>query len=126
MRKLPLAPRLAALLLCFLTGRALAMPPGYTISPVHTGLSSPTCLRFAPDGRLFFTELTTGRIMVYPTGTSPTASVWATVPVNVVGEQGLLSLAFHWDFPDSPYVFVDHTNPSPLVNRVARLTESGG
>jgi glucose/arabinose dehydrogenase len=51
---------------------------------------------------------------------------WATLPVATSGERGLLGLAVHPDFPDSPYVYVFHTNPSPLENRIVRMVDSAG
>jgi glucose/arabinose dehydrogenase len=102
-----------------------ALPPGFSLQEVHNGLSFSTQLRFAPDGRLFYTELG-GRIRVYQNGFSQTATTWATVPVSFVGERGLLSLDFHPAFPDSPYIYVIHSNPSPLEDRIVRLKDQGG
>ncbi len=104
---------------------ARALPGGYQVETMHDDLFLPVALRFAPDGRLFYLELG-GRVMVYPTGDAPTASVWATLPVEATGERGLLGMAFHPSFPDSPYVYLYHTNDSPLVNRVVRMTDSAG
>ncbi len=95
---------------------------------VHAGLNFPTALRFAPDGTLFYTELQTGRIMRRDDPYNPIADVWATVPVDAeVGtERGLLGLALHPDYPDSPYVYVYHSHPNPLTNRVARIQDRDG
>jgi glucose/arabinose dehydrogenase len=127
-RPVPPQTLLAALLigLAFVAPPARALPPGYTLQLVQTGLEFPTTIRFAPDGRLFYTELFSGRIMVFPNGTAPAPTVWATVPVALGGERGLQGMAFHPDFPDSPFVYVFHTRPSPTFNCVARLRESGG
>jgi len=105
---------------------AQALPPRYTLQLVQTGLAMPTTIRFAPDGRLFYTELSTGRIMVFAHGTDPMPSVWATVPVAGTGEHGLLGMTFHPDFPDSPFVYVFHTGPTGIHNRLARLREQNG
>jgi glucose/arabinose dehydrogenase len=104
---------------------AAALPPGYRLETVLSGLNIPVALRFAPDGRLFYIELLTGRIMMHPDPRSPTAVVWATVPVQSDFERGLLGMTFHPDFPDSPYVYLFHTNPSPLENRLIRLRDHG-
>jgi glucose/arabinose dehydrogenase len=104
---------------------ARALPPGYTLELVHPNLSFPVALRIARDGRLFYIEKN-GNIMVFANVTATTPSVWATVAVNTDGERGLLGLALHPLFPDSPYVYVYHTNPDPLVNRVIRLADGGG
>jgi glucose/arabinose dehydrogenase len=92
----------------------------------RTGVSVPVALRFAPDGRLFFIELWSGKIRVFADTTAATSTIWATVPVVTQNDRGLLGLAIHPAFPDSPYVYVFHTNPSPLVNRVVRLTDQAG
>jgi len=114
-----------ALMLGLVTAPAAALPPGFAIQEIHSGLNFPTALRFTPDGRLFYTERS-GRIMMFESAFSPAPQVWASVPVVTSGERGLLGLTIHPDFPDSPYVYVYHTNPSPLVGRVVRLTDQGG
>src|SRR5215831_10163599 len=103
-----------------------ALPPGFTIQQVHGSLNFPTTLRFAPDGRLFYTELSSGNIMYFQNAFSSSPTLWATVPAAGGGERGLLSIAFHPSFPDSPYVYLFHSNPSPLVDRVVRLKDQGG
>ena len=113
------------LLTVTVTSAAWALPPGFSVEQVHSSLSFPTALRFARDGRLFYTERS-GRIMVFNHAFETTPTVWATVPVSTAGERGLVGLDLHPSFPDSPYVYVFHTNPSPLVARVARLEDSGG
>ena len=119
-----LARALAGLL--FFAAPVWALPPGYTLQLVHSPLDFPTTIKFAPDGRLFYTELATGRIMVFQTGTSGGPTVWATVPILSGGEHGILGLAFHPQFPDSPFVYVFHTRPSPVYNRIARLKDQNG
>lgn len=106
---------------------ARALPPGYSQELIHDFVDFPGALRFAPDGRLFYLELFNGRVMTYPTGTSPNSTVWATIPVSYKYERGLLGMAFHPDFPDSPFVYFYHTTvDSPRVNRVVRMTDSAG
>lgn len=128
MRAFPRLPLAALIALAFFLppGPAGALPPGFSVELVHTGLNFPTALRFAPDGRLFYTELSTGQIRVFENAFAPTSTLWATVPVAGGGERGLLGLALHPDMPDSPYVYVFHTNPNPWVNRVVRLEDQGG
>ena len=93
---------------------------------IHGELNFTSTLKFAPDGRLFCLETWTGRVMVYRDTAAVTPSVWATLPVVTSGEHGLLGLAFHPQFPDSPFVYLYHTNPSPFFNRVVRMTDSAG
>jgi glucose/arabinose dehydrogenase len=105
---------------------AWALPPGYLLQQVQAGLDYTTTIRFAPDGRLFYAELFSGRIMVLPNGTASNPTVWATVPIATGGEHGLLGMTFHPQFPDSPYVYVFHSRPSPVYNRIARLRDQNG
>jgi glucose/arabinose dehydrogenase len=128
MRRIPplsvLTPALAGLLL--VASPAGALPPGYSLQLVQPGVDIPTTIRFAPDGRLFYTELYSGRIMVFANGTASNPTVWATVPIVSGGEHGILGMTFHPQFPDSPYVYLFHTRPSPTYNRVVRLREQNG
>jgi glucose/arabinose dehydrogenase len=105
---------------------ASALPPDYEIERVKPSLGFPVAARFAPDGRCFYIERGTGQIRVFNAIGDPVAVNWASVPVNISDERGLLGLALHPDFPDSPFVYVYHTNPSPLVNRIVRFSDVGG
>jgi len=96
------------------------------IQLMHPDVAFPSTLRFAPDGRLFVLETFTGRVIVYADTAATTPTEWATIPVSAVQERGLLGIAFHPQFPDSPYVYLYHTNPDPLVNRVVRMVDSAG
>jgi glucose/arabinose dehydrogenase len=102
---------------------ARALPPGYALEAVRTGLPNPIGqIRFSPDGRLFYLETKTGRVMV-SAAPFQTSSVWATLAIDTFGERGLLGMAFHPSFADSHYIYFYHTNPNPLVNRVDRLRD---
>jgi glucose/arabinose dehydrogenase len=102
------------------SGRAAAatLPPGFTDSIAFSGLSSPTAVRFSPDGRIFVAEKG-GLIKVFDglSDTSPT--VFADLRTNVHGywDRGLLGMALDPGFPTSPYVYVlytyDHVLGSP-------------
>lgn len=105
---------------------AVALPPDYEVEQVKQSLNFPVALRFDSGGRLFYLERTTGQIKVFNHIDDPAPITWASVPVNANDERGLLGLALHPSFPDSPFVYVYHTNPSPLVNRVVRFTQVNG
>jgi glucose/arabinose dehydrogenase len=125
-RSLTVLALLCPLLLGGGGARAATQSSTYDFVQWRGGLHLPVALRFAPDGRLFYLEVWGGRIRVFSDTTAANASTWATVPINAGSERGLMGLAFHPAFPDSPYVYVFHTNPAPLVNRVARLTDQFG
>jgi quinoprotein glucose dehydrogenase len=122
---------LLALLAALAPSLVRAVPPGFSVTPVHTGLVAPNELdafpvsfRFLPDGRLLYVELT-GRVMVFDNDADPTPSVWATIPTNALGDRGLLGMALHPAFPDSPFVYFYGTHPT-LVNRITRYRDQGG
>lgn len=106
--------------------RAATADPQWAFHHWRTGLALPVSLRFAPDGRLFYIEVYSGRIRVFADTSAATATTWATVPITTANHRGLMGIGIHPAFPDSPYVYVYHTNPSPIVNRVVRLTDQGG
>lgn len=96
---------------------------GYTLATVVFNANFPTQIRFAPDGRLFYTELKTGKVRVVINGVlQPTP--FATLPVGTAGEQGLLGLAFDPNYSQNKYVYVFHTHPNPLRQRVVRFTDT--
>ena len=65
---------------------------GFTEAAVATGLSSPTAMEFAPDGRLFVLEQAGNVEFVRGDGTT-----WTALHLNVdsQGERGLLGIAFN-------------------------------
>ena len=115
---------LGSLLLLASTVHAAALPSGFRETLVVSGLSSPTTMQFAPDGRLFISEQG-GRLRVVKDGTLlPTP--FLTVTVNSSGERGLLGIAFDPAFTSNHFVYVYYTATSPAVhNRVSRFTANG-
>jgi glucose/arabinose dehydrogenase len=98
------------------------------VEPVLAGLDWPVSLAFAPDGRLFFNERTTGRIRVVENGQLLEAP-FADLDVVVIGETGLLGLALHPAFPAEPFVYAYQTYRTATgeaLNRVVRLEEQDG
>ncbi len=108
---------------------AQSPPPGFTYQTLVDGpLNSATAMAFAPDGRLFITERTTGNIRVFANGALQ-AAPWATIAVAGGGtwaEQGLLGIAIDPAFLTNRFVYVFYTAPSGTENRIARLQENGG
>src|SRR4051794_6435252 len=97
---------------------------GFTDEQVVTGLSNPTAMEFAPDGRLFVTQQG-GAIRVIKNGVLlPTP--FASFTVDSSGERGLLGIAFDPNFATNGFVYVYNTVPAPTGgaahNRVTRLT----
>jgi glucose/arabinose dehydrogenase len=105
-------------------GHAATLPAGFAESQVASGLSSPTAMAIAPDGRIFVCQQG-GSLRVIENGTLlPTPFV--TVTVNAQGERGLLGVAFDPNFAVNQFVYVYYTATTPTIhNRVSRFTASG-
>jgi glucose/arabinose dehydrogenase len=122
-----LAAAAMVILLCGFVDSARAatgLPPGFQDLPVVSGLTNPTAMQFAPDGRLFVTQQG-GELRVIKNGVLlPTP--FLTVPVDQSGERGLLGLAFDPNFASNQFVYVFYTATTPLVhNRISRFKANG-
>jgi glucose/arabinose dehydrogenase len=116
-------PRGALPLLLVLLTAAHATPPGFVREDVLTGHPAmPVSLAWTPDGRLFFTELRTGQVRVIENG-SLLSAPFATVPIDPVGEKGLLGLAIDPDYATNRFVYVFHCVASPREDRVVRFRD---
>ncbi|HEY6118449.1 MAG TPA: PQQ-dependent sugar dehydrogenase, partial [Pyrinomonadaceae bacterium] len=103
---------------------AATLPSGFAETPVASGLTAPTAMAFAPDGRLFVCEQT-GRLRVIKNG-GLLATAFLTLPVDSNGERGLLGIAFDPNFASNHFVYVYYTATTPAVhNRVSRFTANG-
>lgn len=103
-------------------------PIGFTYQSVSAGqLTAASAMAFAPDGRLFVCERTSGRIRVLQDGMLR-PQPWATVPtiVHLQSEQGLLGIAVDPGFLHNGFVYVYYTTPDRAENRIARLRDVGG
>jgi glucose/arabinose dehydrogenase len=124
---------LAGLLPVFLLGKpaqgAATLPNGFSQSLVTAGLSNPTAMAFAPDGRLFVAEQG-GKLRVIKNGQLlPSPFVDLTSITDSTGERGLLGIAFDPNFSTNKFVYVYHTLKGTATrnpyNRVVRFTASG-
>ena len=97
------------------------LPPGFTKETLASGISRPTVMAFAPDGRLFICEQD-GKIRVFKNGALQ-STPFAQLTVDGSGERGLLGIDFDPDFTSNGFVYIYYTrNSTPRRNRVARLT----
>ena len=88
-----------------------AAQPSIALGPYATGLSSPVGLAAPADGsgRLFIVQQG-GQIRVHDgTQVLPTPFLDLTAFVKFGGEQGLLGMAFHPNYPATPFIFVNYT-----------------
>jgi glucose/arabinose dehydrogenase len=124
-------PKHVFLLYCLLclpviavSSRAATLPGGFTENLVASGISSPTAMSFAPDGRLFVCQQG-GQLRVIKNG-ALLAAPFLTVTVDSSGERGLLGVAFDPNFATNQFVYIYYTVPgTPAHNRVSRFTASG-
>jgi glucose/arabinose dehydrogenase len=86
------------------------LPAGFAEAAVASGLSTPTAMEFAPDGRLFVLEQEGNVELVRGDGTS-----WTALHLNVdsQGERGLLGIAFDPAFETNHFAYLYYTNPGP-------------
>jgi glucose/arabinose dehydrogenase len=103
---------------------AATLPTGFTETQVTSGLSNPTAMAFAPDGRLFIAQQE-GTLRVVKDG-ALLAAPFVSLTTDPNGERGLLGIAFDPAFASNQFVYLYYTVPgSPAHNRVSRFTASG-
>jgi glucose/arabinose dehydrogenase len=103
---------------------AATVPSGFTDTVVASGLSSPTAMALAPDGRIFVCQQG-GQLRVIKDG-SLLPTPFVTVTVNASGERGLLGVAFDPAFATNHFVYVYYTATTPNIhNRLSRFTANG-
>ncbi len=93
---------------------AATLPAGFQEQIVFGGLSEPTNLEFAPDGRVFVAQKN-GVIKVFDNLADPTPDTFADLSVAVSNQwdRGLLGLALAPNFPTNPWVYVLYTYDAP-------------
>jgi len=105
---------------------AAAVPPGFTESVAFSGLTAPTAVRFAPDGRVVVAEKS-GLVKVFDSLTDTTPTVLADLRTNVhdFWDRGLLGLALDPNFTVNGNVYVLYAyNKDPSSSTVPRWPDS--
>jgi glucose/arabinose dehydrogenase len=89
---------------------AATLPTGFADRVALSGLTAPTNVEFAPDGRVFVAEKS-GVIKVFQSLSTTTPTVFANLSTKVDNywDRGLLGLALDPQFPARPYVYVLYT-----------------
>ena len=82
------------------------LPPGFSTRRVFGGLDMPTALAFSRDRRVFVAEKS-GLIKVYENLRDESPRIVANLRTKVYNayDRGLLSIALHPDFPDTPWLY---------------------
>ena len=103
---------------------AATVPAGFTDSVVASGLSNPTAMALAPDGRIFVCQQG-GALRVIKNGVL-LATPFLTLTVDPSGERGLLGVAFDPNFASNQLVYVYYTATTPTThNRISRFIANG-
>lgn len=91
------------------------LPPGFQQSTAFSGLTQPTAVRFASDGRVFVAEKS-GLIKVFANINATTPTVFADLRTQVYSayDHGLLGIALDPAFPTKPYIYVLYTLDAPI------------
>jgi hypothetical protein len=89
--------------------------PGFQDEVVLSGLTNPTTLRFANDGRVFVAEKS-GMIKVFDNLSDPTPTVFADLRTKVHNfwDRGMLGLELHPNFPTTPFLYVAYTHDAAI------------
>jgi glucose/arabinose dehydrogenase len=94
---------------------APAVPPGFNDTIAISGLTYPTVVQFAPDGRIFVGEKG-GVILEFDSLSDPSPTTVADLSTNVYdyNDRGLLGLALDPNFSTTNYVYVLYTLDAPI------------
>ncbi len=99
------------------------LPPGFAETRVE-GISSPTAMAVAPDGRVFVCEQR-GAVRVVKGGVL-LRDPFVALAVHAFQERGLVGIQFDPDFAINRHVYVYYTAVTPTIhNRLSRLTADG-
>ncbi|HLB67418.1 MAG TPA: PQQ-dependent sugar dehydrogenase, partial [Thermoplasmata archaeon] len=105
------------------------VPAEIAVKTILSGLEWPVAIDFAPDGRLFYGELLTGRVRILSGGALLETPFYAFEDAVFFGERGLLGLALHPAFETDPWVYVYYTYNDATdgrdYNRIARVWANG-
>ena len=107
-------------------GQAATYPMGFSERTVFSGLTNPTAIRFASDGRVFVAEKS-GLIKVFDSLSDPQPDLFADLRTQVHNfwDRGLLGLALDPGFPNTPYVYVLYTHDAAIGGTAPRWGTPG-
>ncbi|MBA4053619.1 MAG: glucose sorbosone dehydrogenase, partial [Marivirga sp.] len=103
---------------------AQVYPADFAQVLVTNGISNPTVMAFAPDGRIFVAQQA-GSLRVIKNNVL-LAAPFISLSVSSTGERGLIGIALDPDFSTNNYIYLYYTVPgSPAHNRISRFTANG-
>jgi glucose/arabinose dehydrogenase len=94
---------------------------------VKGGLDFPAAFTFAPKGQIYYGERYSGAIRILNPKTNGTRFFFKIPDVSTNGEQGLLGLALHPEWPEKPFVYAYATRDTSngTRNQIVRIKKSG-
>ena len=100
---------------------ASVLPSGFQDTVTLSGMTNPTVVQFAPDGRIFVGQKN-GVIKVFSslTDTNPVTFADLSAEVDDYWDRGLLGLALDPNFPTRPYVYVLYTYDAAIGGTAPR------
>jgi glucose/arabinose dehydrogenase len=108
------------------TTTSAAPPPDFVETTVFSGLTNPTAIEFAPDGRVFIGEKS-GLIKVFDglSDTAPTTFADLRTNVHNFWDRGLLGLALDPNWTTTPTVYVLYTHDAAIGGTAPRWGTAG-
>jgi glucose/arabinose dehydrogenase/4-amino-4-deoxy-L-arabinose transferase-like glycosyltransferase len=98
--------------------------------PFISGVTFPSALTFAPDGRVFFVQVMEGKVRIASAQGDLQREPFVTLPATKGLEQGVLGLALDPEFAKNHWVYVFYSeadaNNRPVRNRLIRFTDVDG
>ncbi len=109
-----------------LTLAAAAQPPDFTVNTIVSGINSPTCAAFLPDGRLLVAQKDGFiRITTTPVGQGQaTLTAYMVIPVDNTAEHGLVGMWVSPYFATDSSVFI-YRSTSTFRNRLSTFRHLG-
>ena len=106
---------------------ASTVPNGFSDTVAISGLTMPTDVAFAADGRVFVGEKS-GMIKVFDSLSDTTPTVFADLRTQVHNflDRGVLGLTLDPEFPTRPYVYVLYTHDAEPGGTAPRWGTAGG
>ncbi len=104
---------------------------GFVTDTVASGLTLPTAIAFAPDGRIFI-ALKDGQVKIVKNGVLLGTNFYTVSPVNSFHDRGMLGLALDPNFASNGFVYLSYVydnKPSDpagaKAGQIIRITASG-
>lgn len=110
----------------FVSNGEIVASEGFGAETVLLGLTQPTAIDFTGDGKIFVAQKDGIVRVAENEQLLPAPFIDMTATTNNTHDRGLLGLAAHPDFPNTPYVYLAHTYDPPETQGRHGLDGSDG